>query len=143
MSAMKMFKLGLVLLFVMAIAGCAERPLPELKVTSESNIQIPISLDSYMWNHEVTYGDPRSAMKNAKAFVVQKGERLKIDFNTQPNEETVGSHLWMESHDRGIKQDLIDNSYVKVTNETGEYIYSIYATWDEGTVSYAIKVKVE
>ncbi|MCR8845061.1 hypothetical protein NQ117_15365 [Paenibacillus sp. SC116] len=128
---------------MMVITGCSERPLPKLKVTSESNVQLPVRLVSYMWNHEPTYGNPSDVVKNIKASVVSKGELLKIDFDYLPKEDSIGSHLWIESEPRGIKQELIDNSNLKVPNEAGEYIYSIDATWDEGSVSYAIKVKVE
>ncbi|WP_426351186.1 hypothetical protein ACPWSR_08150 [Alloiococcus sp. CFN-8] len=144
----------LLALFSFILTGCSntaeesseEINIPTLKVTyNEENISV--EKGGYQWTVKLgpfilkqviaDSASPDQIAEKMKGNEVPSHGELKLSFSRKPNKVTVVD--WSTVKDNSYTFD--DNTII-VPKEKGTYIYEIIGYWDEGQVSYTIKVIV-
>ncbi|WP_223701783.1 hypothetical protein [Sutcliffiella deserti] len=148
-----MKKLILVLLTIVILNACSQesqenkRP-PELKVSS-NNDEVTAVIGAYDWTYESFNGNsttesvdsdipPRIVVNQTKHLNTTLGSKVNLDFTKAPKEIKVS--IW-NTNEKEREVDVVGSSFN--TDEKGYIIYEIHATWDQGSVSYAVNLHVE
>lgn len=79
--------------------------------------------------------------KSLKPVSVSAGAEIKIEFNQEPNKNTMGVNRW-SGNGEIVDEPLKDNVLI-VPIEKGKYVYEVYAYWDKGSSSFAFVIEVK
>jgi hypothetical protein len=140
-----MLVVGLILGVVILLAGLFSTSPPKPKVSIEGELfSIPTTQGSYCWEGLLSSQcmdtvEPSKLVED-RAVIVPPGAKILINFRKEPNPRSLGTLLWTAS-DSEVAQ--LNGNTLTVPETPGTYIYSIHATWDRGSGSYAFKVKVQ
>lgn len=143
-----LFMLICLMLFIFTACNSkvSENNIPSLKVTFE-NENILVEKGGYKWTKKIGLVSNQSIIVDAAGLegiannmqgdeVIPEAE-LILDFSEKPNDVTIVE--WENSNNSSYK--LGDNKII-VPKEEGIYIYEIIGKWNEGEVSYTIKIIV-
>ena len=72
--------------------------------------------------------------------IVSPEAELKIEFEKEPNENTIGVNRWINHN--GAKNVSLSNNILIAPKENGVYVYDVYARWENGDSSYAFVIEV-
>ena len=136
-------------LFLFVFTGCSNTPeeiseeidIPTLKVTYNQE-SISVEKGGFQWTTKTQSittdaASPDQIAEKMEGNEVPSQGELKLSFSRKPNKVTVVD--WSVEKDNSYTFD--DNTII-VPKEKGTYIYEIIGYWDEGHVSYTIKVIV-
>ncbi len=136
---------GLVVGVIIIFAGLFSTSPPKPKVSVEGKlISIPTTQGSYCWDGLMsaqcmdTVAPPE--LVEDSAVIVPAGAKITIDFRREPQEGSLGASLWTTTD---LEEAQLDGNILTVPEAPGTYIYSIHASWDRGSGSFAFKVKVQ
>lgn len=141
----------LIFLLIFTFSGCSNNDkeniganTPSLNIVCD-NQSISVEKGGFKWttkewlfNKKSVVADsasPEQIAANMDGNTVLPQAELKLEFSKKPNEVTVID--WSKSKDNAYT--LKDNSII-APKESGIYIYEIIGKWDEGQVSYTIKI---
>lgn len=129
--------------------GCNKTPkisVPDLKISTNS-FEILVIKGGYEWTNnfglfrkETVNADsaaPEQIVETMDGNKVKAQSELILDFSEKPNNVNVVA--WGESKDNPY---TFTNEKIIVPTEKGIYIYEIIGEWNQGHVSYIIKVIV-
>ncbi len=141
-------------LFLFTLTGCGyimkgspgEIEVPSLKVVHD-NESISVEKGGYQWTKNLGLFQKQSVIADSaspdqisetmEGDEVPPQSELKLNFSEKPNKVTVAD--WSISKDSA--HTFKDNTLI-LPKENGTYIYEIIGYWDEGQVSYTIKIIV-
>lgn len=75
-----------------------------------------------------------------KPVIVSPESELKIEFEKEPNANTLGVNRWL--NDNEVEGISLSNNVLIVPKEQGVYIYDVHASWKKGSSSYAFVIEV-
>lgn len=138
----KMVILFLIVLLVLFSAGCSDKglegdtpPIPHVTVGDES---IEVVRASYCWNTGcVDYAGPPEILAGKVPFQVQKGEKIKIQFDFEPNPSTVSISRMLDASQEWVKDELVDG-VLTVKGEEGIHYYDLLANWHSEDGDYSL-----
>ncbi|WP_155594030.1 hypothetical protein [Lysinibacillus cavernae] len=120
---------------------------PKPTITIENNT-VEVAQGSYCWGGLINGQcidkiSPPDIIKHQhlKPVVVSPRAELKIEFNREPQENTIGAYIWFSNDE--MKKVLLNNNIFLVPKEKGVYIYSVSAHWKKGSSSYAFVIEVK
>lgn len=129
--------------------GCnktTEISVPDLKISTNS-FEILVIKGGYEWSNNVGLfrqetvnadsATPEQIAETMDGNKVKAQSELILDFSEKPN--NVNVIAWGESKDNTY---TFTNEKIIVPTEKGIYIYEIIGEWNQGHVSYIIKVIV-
>ena len=143
-----LFMLISLILFIFTACNSevSEDNIPSLKVTFE-NEDILVEKGGYKWTKRIGLvtnqsviadaASPKEIADNMEGNEVTPKSELILDFSEKPNDVTIVE--WENSNNSSYK--LGDNKII-VPDEEGVYIYEIIGEWNQGQVSYTIKIIV-
>lgn len=115
--------------------------IPELGIVFDTE-NITVEKGGYSWNYDgksviVDAASPNQIAENMTGNKIEPNAELTFKFSEAPNKLTVVD--WSE-----IKNNLFDfnNDKIIAPKEKGTYIYEIIGEWEEGQVSFTIKLIV-
>ncbi|MBS5938402.1 hypothetical protein E5347_06510 [Clostridium sartagoforme] len=140
---------ALISLTILLFVGCNRTPkasIPDLKISTNGS-DILVSKGSYEWSNnvglftkETINADSESPEQIAETIdgnEVNPQSELTLDFSEKPNNVKVIA--WGDSKD--TTYTYTDDKII-VPNEKGIYIYEVFGEWNQGYVSYTIKIIV-
>lgn len=75
-----------------------------------------------------------------KPMIVSPESKLKIEFEKEPNANTMGVNRWLNDNEtEGVS---LNNNILLAPKENGVYIYDVHARWEKGSSSYAFVIEV-
>ncbi|MEG0578069.1 MAG: hypothetical protein RR500_09465 [Bacilli bacterium] len=75
-----------------------------------------------------------------KPVIVSPESELKIKFNKEPNENTMGATKWLINNE--LESVSLNDGVLIVPKEKGVYVYDVHARWEKGSSSYAFVIEV-
>ncbi|OLS33375.1 hypothetical protein [Bacillus sp. MRMR6] len=75
-----------------------------------------------------------------KPVIVLPESKLKIEFEKEPNANTLGVNRWL--NDNEVEGVSLSNNVLIAPKEKGVYIYDVHASWEKGSSSYAFVIEV-
>ncbi|MEH7346483.1 hypothetical protein V7122_21795 [Bacillus sp. JJ1532] len=75
-----------------------------------------------------------------KPVIVLPESELKIEFEKEPNVNTLGVNRWL--NDNEVEDVSLNNNVLIAPKEKGVYIYDVHARWEKGSSSYAFVIEV-
>ncbi|MGV7118814.1 hypothetical protein [Paenibacillus kyungheensis] len=136
----------IVFCFCIAI-GCSnqksENNIPELNAQwddSSKKISIPVTVATYNWHGQMTYGGPWEATEKQEPTIVKGNATIQLSFSKKnPDEILISEHLnktEFKNIDKAFNQII-------VPDKPGVYVFGVDGTWRNDSVMYALKVKVK
>lgn len=120
---------------------------PKPIVTVEES-EVEVLQGSYCWKglikaQCVDMISPPEMIKHheLKPVVVSPQAKLKIEFNHEPIENSLGVDRWISNEE--IENVPLSDGVLLVPKEKGIYTYSAYAYWEKGSSSYAFVIEVK
>lgn len=120
-------------------------PSPTITVDEK---ELDVARGSYCWEglFNATCADtipPPELIQHHKIepVIVSSESELKIEFEKEPNENTVGVTRWLSNNE--VEGVSLNNNVLIVPKEKGIYIYDVHASWDKGSSSYAFIIEVK
>ncbi|MFZ3579938.1 hypothetical protein [Virgibacillus sp. DJP39] len=143
-----MKKILLFLLLAIILGACGEQEPPKLKISS-NNEEVFAVLGTYSWSSDNMDGTSTAIDSDSdippKIVVHQKnplnsklGSEINLDFGQSP--QGVRVNIWDNS--QKVREVDVEGTTFK-TDEKGYIVYEIIATWDQGSVHYAVKINVQ
>ena len=119
-------------------------PKPTITVDEK---KLEVARGSYCWDGlfnsicEDTISPPMLIeFHKIKPVIVSPESELKIEFEQEPNANTLGVNRWFtENKVEGVP---LRNNVLMAPKEKGVYIYDVHARWKKGSSSYAIVIEV-
>lgn len=105
--------------------------------------KLEVARGSYCWTGSCadTISPPRLIEHNEiKPVIVLPESELKIEFEKEPNANTLGVNRWLNEND--LEDVSLKNNVLIVPKEKGVYIYDVHASWEKGSSSYAFVIEV-
>lgn len=135
------------LLLVCVTLGCSNQKsdnnIPMLNAKWDDSTQqrnIPVTVATYNWHGQMTYGGPWEATEKQEPTLVEGNATIQLSFNgTSPDEIQIREHL-NKTEFKNI--DNVSNQII-VPNQPGVYVFGVDGTWGNDSVMYALKVKVK
>ena len=78
--------------------------------------------------------------RELKPMVVSSESKIKIEFNIEPNKDSIGVHQWL--NDERTKSVPLNENILTAPKEEGIYVYDVFARWERGDSSYAFVIEV-
>jgi hypothetical protein len=75
-----------------------------------------------------------------KPVIVSPESELKIEFEIEPNTNTLGVNRWF--NDNEVEGVPLRNNILIAPREKGVYIYDVHASWKKGSSSYVFLIEV-
>lgn len=135
--------LGLGIYFVVGLFN-AKPPSPTITVGEK---KIEVAQGSYCWDGLINAvcadtSSPPEIIKHQelKPVVVSPESKIKIEFKTEPNKDSIGVNQWL-NNEKTEDVPLNDN-ILTAPKEEGVYVYDVFARWEKGDSSYAFVIEV-
>lgn len=135
------------LLFVCIALGCSNQEsdnnIPILNAQwddSNQKITIPVTVATYNWNGQMTYGGPWEATEKQKPTIVKGNATIQLSFDGKSPDEVLIREYPNKTEFKNI--DKASNQII-VPNKPGVYVFGVDGTWGNDGVIYALKVKVK
>lgn len=140
------YEISAMIFLMILISGCSaftSKPLPQSSfniVGKEQSYEAKVF--SYAWGLKVEYGKSSAVGTQYDTVTVPAKSKLKISFNPPPKNygnvheifgEDITESKTIENYSTGIT----------VPEKPGTYTYNYNAVWDEGSVAYIFRIKVE
>ncbi|WP_233208668.1 hypothetical protein [Planomicrobium sp. MB-3u-38] len=123
-------------------------PTPPSPTITVDEKELDVARGSYCWEglFNATCADtipPPELIQHHKIepVIVSSESELKIEFEKEPNENTVGVTRWLSNNE--VEGVSLNNNVLIVPKEKGIYIYDVHASWDKGSSSYAFIIEVK
>lgn len=118
---------------------------PQLKIIVNEE-EYSTALSGYTWSYfdkedgmtsvEVESVPPSELIGKQKRRIVNSDASIKLEFETEPDSYQV--NIWDSANNvKGPFEDVI------VDGKTGEMVYEIVASWDQGTAHYFFSLTIE
>lgn len=137
----------LMLLFVCIALGCSNQEsdnnIPILNAQwddSNQKISIPVTVATYNWNGQMTYGGPWEATEKQEPTLVKGNATIQLSFDGKSPDEVLIREYPNKTEFKNI--DKASNQII-VPNKPGVYVFGVDGTWGNDIVIYALKVKVK
>lgn len=135
------------LFFICVVIGCSNqedyKKIPVLNAQwddSNQNISIPVTVATYNWNGQMTYGGPWEATEKQEPTIIKGNATIQLSFSKKNPDEILISEHPNKTEFKNI--DKASNQII-VPNKPGVYVFSVDGTWGNDSVMYALKVKVK
>ena len=147
-----MKKTGIFLLLLL-LTGCGFFQQPDFVAVEPpkaavivGDTEIPIVPGSFCWSARgvgkcVDTVSPPELVKNQRPITVKPGSSLEISFTQSPVSKSLGANQWIGGQPSPVP--VVEENKIVLPVEKGEYIYDIFAQWEQGSASYAFVVSVE
>lgn len=148
---MKKFSITLLVLIVLAfgiyfVIGLFNAKPPSPIITVEEK-KIEVAQGSYCWDglyNSICVDTLSPPMlidhHEIKPVIISPESELKIEFNKEPNKNTLGVNRWL--NDNEVKNISLSNNVLIAPKEKGVYVYDVHARWEKGDSSYAFVIEV-
>ena len=130
-----------------ATMGCSnqedDNKVPTLNAQWDDSTQkrsIPVTVATYNWNGQMTYGGPWEATEKQEPTIVKGNATIQLSFSKKNPDEILISEHPNKTEFKNI--DKASNQII-VPNKPGVYVFSVDGTWGNDSVMYALKVKVK
>jgi hypothetical protein len=121
---------------------------PELIVSSNDNEVVAV-LGTYSWSYDNEDGTatgievdsdipPRLVEYQEKPLNTKLNSEVNLEFAKTPQKIKV--NIWNDSQ---LEREVTVEGTTFKTDEEGDIVYEIYATWHQGSAHYAVKINVE
>ena len=143
---MKVTKFIALIFMFFTLVGCSnsiDSKIPKLEITTDYE-NVAVTRGGYNWTAKLNESEvadtdsPLYIANDIEGTHVLPESQLKLHFTKVPNKITVLS--W---HEKGADEWSSSNDTFTTPAEKGTYIFEIIADWNQGTVSYIIKLIVE
>ncbi|WP_087973526.1 hypothetical protein [Oceanobacillus rekensis] len=136
------FLFSLVIVGVIFSGGCSDKELkgdiPPMPIASVGGESIEVVRASYCWNTGcVDNAGPLDILEGKVPFQVQKGEKIKIQFNYEPKPSSISVSRMLNADQEWVKDELV-NDVLTVPKEEGIYYYDFLAEWHSEDESYSL-----
>lgn len=135
------------LLFVCIALGCSNQEsdnnIPILNAQWDDSNQkrsIPVTVATYNWNGQMTYGGPWEATEKQEPTLVKGNATIQLSFDGKSPDEVLIREYPNKTEFKNI--DKASNQII-VPNKPGVYVFGVDGTWGNDGVIYALKVKVK
>lgn len=78
--------------------------------------------------------------QGVEAAVVAPQSEIHIQFKKEPHKNSIGANLWLENGE--IAGVQLNDNVIIAPKEEGIYVYDVYASWDQGSSSFAFVIEV-
>lgn len=123
----------------------AKPPAPTITVGDN---KVTAAQGSYCWDGFFNSicadtSSPPEMIKNQKLkpVIVSPGSELKIEFKSEPKENTMEVNIWLSNEE--IENVPLSENVILLPKENGVYIYDVSAKWEKGSSSYAFVIEVQ
>ena len=144
------YTIGLVfymLFSICVVIGCSNQEdsnnIPTLNAQWSDSTQtrsIPVTVATYNWNGQMTYGGPWEATEKQKPTIVKGNANIQLSFSKKNPDEILIIEYPSKTEFKNI--DKASNQII-VPNKPGVYVFGVDGTWGNDSVMYALKVKVK
>ncbi|KMJ56664.1 hypothetical protein AB685_20580 [Bacillus sp. LL01] len=122
---------------------------PPVLLVRSNNSEVAAVLGEYSWSFDNGDGTattvsvdsdipPRIVRNQTTPFTTELDTEIQLDFAEPPQEIKV--HIWNNSQ---MEREVDVEGSTFNTDEKGYILYEIIATWDQGSVHYAVKLNVQ
>ena len=150
-----MKKILVILLLAVILSGCGEqngettfKEPPELIVSSKGSEVVAV-LGTYSWSYDNgdgsfkaieadSFGPTEIVKHQSHTLKTKLGSQIVLDFARPPKEVRVKI---MDNNQVLREVDVEGETFT--TDEKGNIVYEVYATWEEGSAHYAVKLNVK
>ncbi|MEC0248907.1 hypothetical protein P4H65_24250 [Paenibacillus chitinolyticus] len=117
-------------------------PAPPMAFVEKTFIEVPVRIASYSWGlGKEGFGSPWDVVKDEEAVPVPKQSVLTFSFEKEPESAPQIRQVISNEEHKVLETKL---PYEIIVPETaGIYVYSISASWKDGSAQYAVKVRVK
>lgn len=121
---------------------------PELIVSSKGNEVVAV-LGTYSWSYDNgdgsfrgieadSFGTTEIVKHQSHTLKTKLGSEVVLDFARTPKEIRI--KVWDNNQ---VLREVEVESNTFTTDEKGNIVYEVYATWDQGSAHYAVKLNVK
>jgi len=137
-------------MLLLLLMGCGiNQPVsvePPKAAVKAGDTEIPVVPGSFCWLARgvgkcVDTVSPPELVKNQRPVTVKPGSTLQISFSQNPVAKSMGANQWIGGRPSPVP--VVEENMIILPAEKGEYIYDIFARWEQGSASYAFVVSVE
>lgn len=132
---------------ICVIIGCSNQEdynkVPALNAQWSDSIQtrsIPVTVATYNWNGQMTYGGPWEATEKQEPTLIKGNATIQLSFSKKNPDEILISEHPNKTEFKNI--DKASNQII-VPDKPGVYVFSVDGSWGNDSVMYALKVKVK
>lgn len=150
-----MKKILVFLILAVILSGCGEqngettfKEPPDLIVSSKSSEVVAV-LGTYSWSYDNgdgsfggieadSFGPTEIVKHQSHTLKTKLGSEIVLDFARTPREVRV--KIWDSNQ---VLREVVVEGDTFTTDVKGNIVYEVYATWEEGSAHYAVKINVE
>ena len=121
---------------------------PELIVSSKGNEVVAV-LGTYSWSYDKgdgsfagieadSFGPTEIVKHQSHPLKTKLGSEVILDFARTPKEIKIS--IW---DDNQVLREIEVEGNTFITDEKGNILYEVYATWEQGSAHYAVKLNVK
>jgi len=135
--------LGVGIYFIIGLIN-TNPPVPTITVEDK---KVEVAQGTYCWNGLINSRcvdmiSPPGIIEHQelKPVVVSPESELKIEYEIEPNSNTLGVNRWL--NDSEVEDVSLNNNVLIAPKEKGVYIYDVNARWEKGSSSYVFVIEV-